>query len=363
MKIYGTTVGTTLPKPSWAQSNPKKGDYIKDKPTEQETVRGYSAYQVACMNGFEGTEAEWLDSLKGKPGEDGAQGPQGPAGADGPQGPQGPAGADGAKGADGAPGADGYTPQKGVDYYTDEDKAELVAEVLAEVPVTVTEDGYTDIEGLRQPTAISAVKDGNTITMTVTLEGGETSESVVTLDDSGYPIKVVTDGAECALNWDGFEEATEDEGADEPAEGATYFYNAGDACEDITGGWEAVNANGSLTMGESAMTIFGVAENVYCELCLRTASKIDLTDYTRISFKLKYDGLIDSEYAAVGVTAADTFESKSTFPVSAVIQESAEVMTYEVDVSGITGSYYVALFGFSGNALGTGYTVYQVWGV
>ena len=67
MKIYGSTVGTTLPKPSWTQSNPKKGDYIKDKPTEQEVVRGYSAYQVAVMNGFDGTEAEWLESLKGHP--------------------------------------------------------------------------------------------------------------------------------------------------------------------------------------------------------------------------------------------------------------------------------------------------------
>lgn len=64
MKIFGSTVGTTLPKPSWTQANPKKGDYIKDKPTEMEPVRGYSAYQVACMNGFEGTEAEWLESLK-----------------------------------------------------------------------------------------------------------------------------------------------------------------------------------------------------------------------------------------------------------------------------------------------------------
>ena len=64
MKIFGSTVGTTLPKPSWAQANPKKGDYIKDKPTEMEPVRGYSAYQVAVMNGFEGTEKEWLESLK-----------------------------------------------------------------------------------------------------------------------------------------------------------------------------------------------------------------------------------------------------------------------------------------------------------
>ena len=30
-----------------------------------EVLRGYSAYQVAVLNGFEGTEKEWLNSLKG----------------------------------------------------------------------------------------------------------------------------------------------------------------------------------------------------------------------------------------------------------------------------------------------------------
>ena len=31
-KIYGITVGTPLPKPDWKQNDPKKGDYIKNKP-------------------------------------------------------------------------------------------------------------------------------------------------------------------------------------------------------------------------------------------------------------------------------------------------------------------------------------------
>lgn len=35
------------------------------------TLRGYSAYETACQNGFEGTEQEWLESLKGAKGEDG----------------------------------------------------------------------------------------------------------------------------------------------------------------------------------------------------------------------------------------------------------------------------------------------------
>ena len=72
---------------------------------------------------------------KGDPGETGPQGPKGDTGATGPQGPQGetgPAGATGATGATGPAGADGHTPVKGVDYWTAADKAELVADVLAE---------------------------------------------------------------------------------------------------------------------------------------------------------------------------------------------------------------------------------------
>jgi hypothetical protein len=57
---------------------------------------GDSAYEIAVKNGFEGTEEEWLESLKGAP---------------------------------------GYTPQKGVDYYTPADKAEMVNEVIAALPV------------------------------------------------------------------------------------------------------------------------------------------------------------------------------------------------------------------------------------
>lgn len=46
-------------------------------------TRGYSAYEVAVQNGFEGTVDEWLESLIG---------PQGPEGPEGPQGETGPIG-------------------------------------------------------------------------------------------------------------------------------------------------------------------------------------------------------------------------------------------------------------------------------
>ncbi len=79
-KIIGVTVGTTL--------NPKRlGEFVEN---------GKSAYELAVENGFKGSVQEWLDSLKGK---------------------------------------DGHTPEKGTDYFTEEDKLELVSSVIAALPV------------------------------------------------------------------------------------------------------------------------------------------------------------------------------------------------------------------------------------
>jgi hypothetical protein len=63
------------------------------------TLRGKSAYEIAVENGFVGTEADWLESLHGKDGED------------------------------------GKTPIKGTDYFTEADKAEMVSAVIAALPV------------------------------------------------------------------------------------------------------------------------------------------------------------------------------------------------------------------------------------
>ena len=80
-----------------------------------------------------------------------------------------------------------------------------VNSMLEGLPITVASDGYTDIEGLRQPTTVSMVKSDSTITVTIMLEGNQCSESVVTLDENGYPTKIVTDGTECTVTWEGFD--------------------------------------------------------------------------------------------------------------------------------------------------------------
>lgn len=89
---------------------------------------GLSAYEVALKNGFNGSEEEWLESLKGEPGPQGEKGNKGEKGDKGDKGEQGIQGIQGEKG---DPGNDGYTPVKGVDYFTDTERQQIIEEAVA----------------------------------------------------------------------------------------------------------------------------------------------------------------------------------------------------------------------------------------
>lgn len=76
--------------PNWAKQE-KKPTYVaseisfEDGETFQEKydtdkLNGKSAYEIAVKNGFEGTEEEWLESLRGKEGKQGLQGLKGEKG-------------------------------------------------------------------------------------------------------------------------------------------------------------------------------------------------------------------------------------------------------------------------------------------
>lgn len=81
---------------------------------------GKSAYEIAVENGFEGTEEEWLASLKGQDGEDGKngadgdKGDKGDAGEKGEQGDKGDKGDPGEKGDQGDKGDPGEKGEQGV---------------------------------------------------------------------------------------------------------------------------------------------------------------------------------------------------------------------------------------------------------
>jgi len=70
-------------------------------------IQGLSAYQVAVQHGFEGTEDEWLISLKGEKGETGPKGDKGDTGEKGATGERGPQGLQGERGLQGIQGEKG----------------------------------------------------------------------------------------------------------------------------------------------------------------------------------------------------------------------------------------------------------------
>lgn len=93
--------------------NGEKGD---KGDTGSRGAAGKSAYEVALQNGFTGTEADWLTSLKGQKGDTGAPGAKGAPGEKGERGEKGDAGETGEKGekgdtgTPGKDGADGFSP-------------------------------------------------------------------------------------------------------------------------------------------------------------------------------------------------------------------------------------------------------------
>lgn len=75
---------------------------------------GNSAYDVAVLDGFVGTESEWLASLVGPQGPQGIQGEQGIQGIQGETGPQGPQGIQGETGPQGIQGETGPQGPQGI---------------------------------------------------------------------------------------------------------------------------------------------------------------------------------------------------------------------------------------------------------
>lgn len=115
------------------------GNHGSEGPPGPAGPEGPSPYDIAVMNGYEGTQTEWLEHLVGPPGPIGEPGPEGPRGAAfdytwdgtslgvrvesdpdysyvdlaGPPGPQGPQGEPGPSG--GPPGPQGIPGQDGID--------------------------------------------------------------------------------------------------------------------------------------------------------------------------------------------------------------------------------------------------------
>ncbi len=105
----------------------KNVDYFDGKDGKAFTYEDFTQEQLLLLKGEKGEQGE--RGFQGARGPQGIQGEKGDKGEQGYQGPIGPKGLKGEKGDKGDRGADGYSPVKGVDYYTDTEKENLVQEI------------------------------------------------------------------------------------------------------------------------------------------------------------------------------------------------------------------------------------------
>lgn len=112
--------------------------YISETEEPKKIVGNVATTNIVLLKGEKGDQGEagpqgpiGPQGIQGEVGPQGPVGPEGPKGDPGPEGPRGVRGIQGLQGERGVRGEPGYTPVRGVDYFTPDDVQMIVNEVLA----------------------------------------------------------------------------------------------------------------------------------------------------------------------------------------------------------------------------------------
>lgn len=112
-----------------------------------------------------------------------------------------------------------------------------------------------------------------------------------------------------------------------------YIYKNGDEYTNLTGGWKVGVTEGSSTAKKDTTSLYVSGNYAYYGAYFQTVNKIDLTDYNFIILKKTSQG-----YANFGL---DTDEATNNENIYATILSSFNGNYAFLDVSSVTGSYYV----------------------
>ena len=134
-----------------------------------------------------------------------------------------------------------------------------------------------------------------------------------------------------------------------------YYYNQGDQCTAVTGGWD-FSGDGALTKLTDHMQY----KSSYLEAYLSTANKVDLTQISYITFDVEWVGsLPPSSRHFLGITTNKFSNSAS----AAIRLNTTSRNQYSLDVKSISGEYYIA-GAISLEDGGSGYmNIYNIWGM
>lgn len=131
------------------------------------------------------------------------------------------------------------------------------------------------------------------------------------------------------------------------------LYDSGDQHSTVTGGWK--NNSGTFTLNSDSMVLEG---EYHADASAFINNLVDLTDYNTLYFTLAYSDDSSGRSGAIGISKSNTNAAPSYAASISGINGNVSKTTKSIDISSITGSYYV---GFSVNQ--NKMTVYKVWAV
>lgn len=123
-----------------------------------------------------------------------------------------------------------------------------------------------------------------------------------------------------------------------------YLYNAGDLCTPVTGGWVTTAGDIVITYDSDSIS-FGYSDTTTAGEygCLYTVNPVDLTDYSTLRITVNPASVGYSPYLLVGTDNTSRNQNASTVVAKTEIT-SAGSKTWTLDVSALTGSYYVGFY-------------------
>lgn len=138
------------------------------------------------------------------------------------------------------------------------------------------------------------------------------------------------------------------------------LYNAGDQCTDVTGGWEAYSDPGIILASDHIYLMIGSG---YVGRQAWTANSVDMSNYSTLNVevtewsKLCYLGINDTKPKSLGWSDSN-FTNKDDCEQLAEITANGVV---SMDISAVSGSYFVWLAKPGQNADYAGCKVTKVW--
>ena len=143
----------------------------------------------------------------------------------------------------------------------------------------------------------------------------------------------------------------------------TYYYNKGDKCTSVTGGWSKTGTGGSLTFNTASMTL--VANSYQNATDASTTNKVSLTNIKTLYFSVKSATTYGTQgYPRIGVATTNNPDSNdsSQWSASKTLNASSSFTTVSIDVSSLTGSYYIVAGGRNGDSGSATIEIQAIWG-